>query len=192
MLRQIRVYDVPDADAESGSDPYLIFSLADWPAGAGDAPQTRTKDARNTQHPQWDGPLLLRLPPDSARTPHVRITLLDYDPGEADGDDELCRGEVRLEGRSGAVKWTPLPGQGEFPASAISFDWEIADGVVDLVQNPRPVGAKGSSKQQQKASSSQKKASRTAVPSTKRGGSKGAAQKKARGGSGAVGAPHVV
>ena len=165
VITRVRVYDVPDADAESGSDPYIALSILEWPSVLGAAPHARTSDARNAQHPRWDGPLVIRLPapfspepqgitttrprdqqlhPVDAQPPplRMRIALLDFDPGEADGDDELCVGEVRLDGWHGAVEWMPLPGVGEFTTSAISFIWQLMDGQKpELTTNPHPVGA---------------------------------------------------
>ena len=61
-LKEIRGFDVRDADAESGSDPYAEFALL----GCGPAvqpPSDSTPPVRNAHDPVWTAPCQLHIPP---------------------------------------------------------------------------------------------------------------------------------
>lgn len=78
IFRNLRVFDVPVADVDSSSDPYLKFWLLECPARKR-KPQVRTKDLTDAANPAWEGPIQLVFPDDSPAAasgePLVRIML---------------------------------------------------------------------------------------------------------------------
>ena len=62
-LTRIRASDVRDLDAESGSDPYIEFSLPQClDAHSKRPPRDATPPMRNARHPRWTTPCTMRIP----------------------------------------------------------------------------------------------------------------------------------
>ena len=144
VLSNISVWDVPNADESTGSDPYVRFVLLECGRGRA-APAARTTDQRNATDPVWDGPLRLRLPagttPARSLRPRIAITLYDRDPDE-EADDELCHSAVRLTlslaERTGRMQRTRLAGVGPYADAAIAFEYELLDGAANEDEEDAP------------------------------------------------------
>ena len=65
------VPQVRDLDAESGSDPYMEFTLLDCKGTDGKPPKDATPPVRNAKHPKWAAPCTMPLP--LAETPRFMI-----------------------------------------------------------------------------------------------------------------------
>ena len=126
IIEEIEVSNVPDADADTGSDPFVRFELLEVPRSEMQ-PSCQTPDIRNESNPTWAGPFVLSLPARSkaARSlaPLVLITLLDRDP--EDEDDQLCRTQVRLSQGPERTENLRLVGFRGFDDASITFTWRI-------------------------------------------------------------------
>lgn len=93
-LHQISAHDVPNADAEGLTDPYVRFTLLG--SGKDDAPCVTTRHQLNTLNPTWTGEQYTMCLAERAERPFVlQVQVLDKDFNQ--DDEVLCSGTVELE-----------------------------------------------------------------------------------------------
>jgi len=96
-LSRISAKDVPmDADAGSGTDPYLKMTLLEYDEDEITSQTTPLMNGGTGGFVEWEDVLFLTLPENVPRPPLVRIELWDKDFTKA--DDSLAVGEVRIPG----------------------------------------------------------------------------------------------